>query len=166
MASVKIAYAASANLTLAVASLASSTTLVAGRASTAIDNSSNLYLDAILSGFVTSGTTPTAGVIEVWVYAQLDDAPTYPDSITGTDAAKTMTSAPIKREALALVASIPVGTTSNARYPFAPVSVASLFGGTLPERWGVFVVHNTVAALNATGTNHQFTYQGVTRTVA
>jgi hypothetical protein len=166
MATRNIAYVTSADLTVTLASLATSSTLVAGRESTVIDNSTNLYLDALLSGFITTGTSPTGGVIEVWVYAQINSGPAYPDVMDGTDSAETVTSAPIKRASMALAARMPVDTTSDRGYYFQPISVASLFGGVLPERWGVFVTHSTGVSLNATAGNHKISYQGIEETIA
>ena len=87
MASQKIVYASSVDLTITLASLASDTNLLAGRESDVVDNSSNLYLDYLLSGKVTTGTSPTsARSIEVWAYALINDT-TYPGVFDGTDSA-------------------------------------------------------------------------------
>lgn len=159
---VKTAYASSVNHTITLASLATDTNLLAGRAGTAIDETSNLYIDELLAGFISTGTTPTtAKEIDVYVYASVDDVPTYPDGITGTDANKTITTANILNSGLKLAASITTTATSNEKSYFGPISVASLFGGVLPKKWGVFVVHNTAVNLNSTGGNHQITSTGV-----
>lgn len=160
-----IAYAGSTAFTLTVASLASSATLVAGRESAAVSNTTNLYVDSMISGKITTGTTPTAGTIEVWAYAALDDTPTYPDVFDGTDSAETVTSADIKYSALRLVASMKTDTTSDQAYPFAPVSLVSLFG-QMPTHYGIFVTHDTVAALNSTAGNHFVKHNGITYTNA
>ena len=157
---VKLVLPASANATITLASLASSATLVAGRESTAIDNTTNLYPDYGVSGFISTGTTPTAGTIEVWCYSQIDDVPTYPDVMDGTDSVETVTSADIKRASMRLVAALKTDTTSDRKYPFSLTSIRGLFGGILPARFGFFVVHDTVAALNATAGNHQVTTKG------
>lgn len=155
---IKLQYGTPADLTITLASLASSASLVAGQESTAIDNTTNEYLDVLVSGFVTSGTTPTAGSLEVWVYAQLEDTPTYPDVLDGTDSAETCTSRDVMFAGMRLGARIVTTTTSDFRYPIAPFSVAALFGGQMPRRWGVFVTHVMVAALNATAGNHKIQY--------
>ena len=166
MSSIKLAYAAAVNHTITLASLASDTNLLAGRAGTFIDNTINLYDDYLLSGFVTTGTSPTtAREIDIYVYAALDDAPTYPNGITGTDANKTITTANILNSGLKLAAAIATSSTSNETSPFGPISIASLFGGIVPKRFGIFVVHNTAVALNATPANHQITTIGVYSTV-
>jgi len=156
MADIKVKYPANSTvaLTHALASLASDTNLLAGRASTAVDNTSNQDLDHLLSGVIRMGSTPTVNTqIEVWIYAPISIAsgtPTYPDGITGTDAAKTMTSANVKFSALRLATTIIVDATASRDFSIAPISIAGLFGGVLPPFWGVFLTQNTGAALNAT----------------
>jgi hypothetical protein len=168
MATVTPNYAATATITCSVASLASSSSFVAGQESTIVDNSSNKYVDALLSGKIRVGTTPTVNTqILVYVFAQLDDTPTYPDVMDGTDSAETITTAGVGQGFLKLAAVLNVdATTSDRDYPFGPVSVAQLFGGVMPQRWGVFVTHNTGVALNSTGGNHFIKYQGVKFDVA
>lgn len=147
---IKTSYPSSSSvaLTLTLASLATDSSLLAGRASTAVDNTTNVDLDHSVSGIITVGTTPTASTyIEVWAYASYQTAsgtPTYPDSITGTDANKTMTSLGIKYSAMRPIASMLVdSTTSNRAYPFAPVSIANTFGA-MPKFWGIFVDRKSV----------------------
>ncbi len=85
----------------------------------------------------------------------------------GTDSAETLTSVGVGQGFLKLAAALNVdATTSDRDYAFGPVSVAQLFGGVLPQRWSVFVSHNTGVALNATGGNHVLKYQGVKFDVA
>lgn len=166
---IKTFYAAAANLTITLASLATDATQLVGRQSTVVDNTSNLYLDYELSGFVSTGTSPTAGTIEIWAFAQIDDAGTYPDVLGASDAAASLTSVTggsggvlsIKQQGLVLIAGLATGTGSNIKYPFACQSVAALFGGTVPNKWGVFVTHNTAVNLNSTGGNHQITQRGI-----
>lgn len=150
-------------LTLGLGSLASDTNLLAGRESTAVDNTTNLDVDHILSGFVTTGTTPTVStVIEVWAYCSYKTAtgtPTYPDVFDGTDSAETITNAGVKGF-LRLVDVMVVTATSNIAYPIKPCSILQLFG-FMPKFWGIFVTHNTVAALNATAGNHVFEYERI-----
>lgn len=171
MAETKIKYAASATITCSLASLASSTSFVAGQESGVIDNTANLYDDVLLSGKIKVGGSAnniSANTnILVFVFAILDDAPTYPDVMDGTDSAETLTSVGVGAGFLKLACAIMVDTTTSDRdYPFGPVSVAQLFGGIMPPKWGVFVTHNTGQALNATGGNHFLKYTGITYTVA
>ena len=148
----------SVDVAITLASLAANAAGVftAGRASTAIDNRTTLDLDHIISGKIRTGTTtPVAGrSINIYAYAPISNAagtPTYPDSITGTDAAKTFTSANVQNSAVRFVASITIDVTAERDYFFAPVSIASLFGGSLPQFYGIFVAHDTAAPLSATG---------------
>lgn len=156
MADIKSKYPSTSTvaITCTTASLASDTNLLAGRASTAVDNTSNLDIDHLISGAIRTGTSPTVSTtIEVWAYSYLSIAsgtPTYADAITGTDANKTMTSTNVKNAGLRLIAAILIDNTTGRDYPIPPTSIAALFGGALPPFWGVFVVHNTAVALNAT----------------
>jgi len=166
MAAIKNAYPVTSSVAVPItlAALASDATLLVGRASTAVDNTVNLDLDHLVSGVITAGTTPTVSKeIQVWAWASFKTAagvPSYPDSISGTDAAKTITSANIKFSALRPVATITTDATSDRAYHFAPVSIASLFGA-MPKFWGIFVTHSSVAALNATAGNHTIEYERI-----
>lgn len=163
----KIAYGSSAAYTITLASLGSSTTLVAGRESTAVSNTTNLYVDYLIGGKVTTGTTPTDNrSILVYVYAAVDDTPTYPDVFDGTDSAETVTSEQVRNSALRLAATIQTNNTSDRTYWVAPFSLKSLFGGSIPKNHGLFVVHDTGVNLNSTGSNHAFSYTPVYYTVA
>ncbi len=154
-------------LTCDLTSLASGSAGVftAGRESTAVDNTSNLDLDHLLSGVIRAGTSPTSSrYINVYVYANISSSsgtPTYPDVLDGTDSAETFTSANVMNGIVKLAASMISDSTSNRDYFFGPVSVAQLFGGVLPKFWGVFVAHDTAVALNATGGQHVLTYERI-----
>lgn len=151
---VTLSRGASVALTCTLASLATSSTRTAGRESTAIATASPT-IDYLLGGKITAGTTPTAGkVIDVWIYAAVEDDPIYPDVFDGTDSAETCTSENVRNSSLRLAASIPIDSTSDRTYWFGPISIASLFGGVVPSHWGVFVTHDTVVNLNSTGGNH------------
>lgn len=161
MADLKIKYADWADLAITLASLATSSTLLAGRESTAIVNTTNLYLDALLAGNIRVGTSPTGGQIEVWLYGAISGTPSYPDVLTGSDAGATITSVNVKRGGLKLAKVIEIGTTSDRDYPFGPISVAQRFGGVLPDRWGAFVTHSTGVNLHSTGGTHFLRFRGV-----
>ena len=157
----------STNIVITLASLPTSASAVVGRESVAQTNVSNLFIDAYVAGQVTVGTTPTTGKqINVYVYAPLKhvaSVASYPiataTALTGTDVAATFEIEQLNQVRLA--ASATINATSDRAYSFAPFSVAALFGGVLPIKWGLFVTHSTVANLNATGTNHWFHWQGV-----
>lgn len=175
MADIKTKYPASnadtTAITITLASLATSSTLLAGRESGSVVNTTNLDLDHLVGGIIMVGTTPTINTtIEVWVVAPREaSGGTYvwPDVFDGTDSAETITSAGIKYSICRLLASIAVdATTSDRPYDFAPVSIASLFGGVMPPSYVIFVTHNTGVNLNATGGNHEIHYHRLQASVA
>lgn len=160
---IKPVYSSVQAVTISLASLASSSSLTAGQESGVIDNSTNRFIDAILSGKITVGSSPTSGTnIIVNVFALLDPSGTYPDVMDGSDSAETITSAGVGRGFLRRAVILDVdSTTSDREYPFSGISIADLFRGVMPQKWGVFVTHNTGVNLNATGGNHVINYQGV-----
>lgn len=149
-------------LTITLASLATSASLVVGRESTAVDNTSNLDEDHLVSGQITVGTSPTGGRIEVWAYGPLAIASGTPDYglPTGSDAAVTFASRNQLLSACRLLWSTGVDTTSNREYYMPPTSIRDAFG-ELPARWGVFVTHSSAVNLNSTTGNHFLGYHRV-----
>lgn len=150
----QITYVASVALTFtSVNSLATSAGLTAGASSLAVDNgSTGAPMVVSIGGFIKLGTTSIAAAqVEAWAYCAYDDTPTYPDTIAGTDAAKTLTTTAIKAAGLANINIIATPATASQVQPFKPVSLDALFIGWTPRFWGVFVVHNTVATLAASG---------------
>lgn len=145
-------YDAKVTHAITLASLASDTNLLAGRAGTAIDQKdTDDAVDALVGGGLVTGTSPTAArQIEVWAYGSYDDT-NFNEDITGTDANKTL----VTKSTLRLLTIIPTTATSNTVYRWGPYSIAQAFGGMIPVRWGIFIVHNTGVNLNATGGNHE-----------
>jgi hypothetical protein len=165
VADVKANYPAASDATITLASLASDTNLLAGRESTALDNSSNLYLDYLVSGKITTGTSPTtARSIQVWAVGSWDGT-TWPDVFDGTDSTETITSANHKNSICRFIAEMATDATSDRVYHFGPVSLASAFGGVMPVKVVFFVVHNTAVNLNSTAGNHQVRIQPYYETV-
>jgi hypothetical protein len=161
---VKPLYAVSIPVSCNVSSLATSATFVAGRESNIIDNTSSLFVDFHLNGSIKTGTTPTANTqILVYVYGQLRDTPTLPDVFTGSDAAATLTSAGVGRGFLKLAAVLDVdAATSNRNYPFGPIGITQLVGGTAPpQKFGLFITHNTAVALSGSVSGHFFSVDGL-----
>ena len=165
MADLKLSYPAASDLTITLASLASDTNLLTGRESATIDNSTNLYLDILISGKITAGTSPTASrSIEVWAVGSWDGT-NWPDVFDGTESAETITSADIKASVTRYLAAMATANTSDRAYHFGPVSLASAFGGTLPPKVVLFVTHSTGQTLNSTAGNHQIRLQPVYQTI-
>lgn len=145
--------------TITMSTLANATNASgAGRASTAIDNTSNLFLDALVVVKITTSASALANDKAVYVYAYgtADGGTTYSDGVTGTDATFTATNPPNLR----LLGVINAVATSTA-YVGGPWSMANALG-VLPQKWGIVCVNFTGQALTA---GSAF-YQGVQSTVA
>ena len=122
MSDVKTAYGTNGQaLTITLASLADSTS--AGRESTAVDNSSNKFLDALVLAKVkiaNSGAIALPSAVFVYAYGTVDGGTTYGDTVTGSDAAITLTNPPNLKQ-LGLIYTPAINTT----YKGGPWSVAS-----------------------------------------
>lgn len=159
---IKLRYGAAADVTLTAASLATSSAKTTGQESTLVDNTTDLYDDFLVSGKITTGTSPTtAKTIELWCIPSWDGT-TWPDVFDGTDSAETITNAEVKVGLLrALVWSVGTNATSNVTYHFAGVSLAAMFGGVVPPKFSFFLTHDTAVNLNSTAGNHQIRIQPV-----
>lgn len=153
---IKLAYGTSTNLTLTLASLASSAT--AGRESSAVDNSSNLYIDALVQVKVAlqTGTPANDKAVYLYVYGS-EDGSTYTDNATGNDAAITIRTP----TCLQIVGIIPTPDSGALTYESQPFSVAGAFGGYLPRKWGIVVRNYTGLTFSATESDHSYKYSGV-----
>jgi len=170
MATTTLNYGANTTITMDLANLGSSATLVAGRESTQVDNTTDEFMDAIVQGNVSVGTTPTANTtINIYLYgADTSLGTTAIDTLDGTDSAETLTNSGVLYSALKLgsVINVLVNTT-NVKYNIAPFSVAQLFGGVLPKFWGLYVAHNTGVNLRNDAVNtNAFSYYGVKYDIA
>jgi hypothetical protein len=169
MASIKVAYAASSNLTVTnLNSLASSQTWVAGWESNVIDNTTNLYLDYLVSAKLTvASSNNQAGQIRLYIVGMLDDS-TWPDVFDGTESTETVTDTEMRDAICKLGAITEVDTGAGDVYYLGPFSVASLFGGVCPAKFVVFVSQNasttTTSGLAASG--NQVTVKGAYLTSA
>jgi len=160
LASIKNAYGTSnQSITCTLASLSNNS----ARASTAVDNTTNLFLDAIVQVSVTSGASGTSatGTVNVYAYGTTDGGTTYTEGATGTDAALTLASPTNLR----FLGSINVVANATL-YKGGPWSVASAFGGTLPALWGIVVENRSGGTLDADEGDHKKIYQGVFATSA
>jgi hypothetical protein len=160
-----IAYTSSGTaITISLASLATSSTFVAGRESNEIDWTAILKDDALLEGKIRVGTTPTANTqINIYLWGRYVSLATAPlDVLDGVDSAETITSAGVLVSFLAPPIVLQVDSTTTDRdYCLPATSVAQRFGGIMPPFWGIYVAHNTGANLNSTGGNHALTYTAV-----
>ncbi len=152
-------YPNSAAIAIALASLASTVAdPPVGQESAEIDQTVARAVDELIDGQITTGTSPTAGRrIRIWVWGGAYDGSTArrPAGATGSNAGLTPTAD--YKTGFQLLHWIDTDGTSNKTYKFAGLSLRRAFGGLyLPARWGLFVDHNTVAALNGTAGNHGF----------
>lgn len=140
--------------TITLTGLATSSTLVAGRESTAVVNTTNLDADSCVSGLITVGTSPTGGVIEVRGYAPLKIASGTATwgKVTGSDAAVTFDSRNQIISGTVLLWATNVDTTSDRPYYMPPTNILQAFGW-IPPQFGLVVVHSTGVNLNATAAN-------------
>jgi hypothetical protein len=139
----KIQYGTSnQSITITLTSLANN----GQRGSVFVNNSVNLFLEA--SVFVkirtAAAATSTTGTVNVYAYGTTDTGTTYSDSITGTDALQTLTNPP-NLKLIGIINAVANSTTYNA----GPFPVSPIFGGFLPERWGLVIENKTGATLDA-----------------
>lgn len=152
---VKSLFGSTTAMTCTLASLASG----AAREATAIVNTSDLFVDAMLQlGFALQAGTPSGDkCINVYVYGSVDGT-SFTDNATGTNAAVTLRS-PTN---LIPLLSIQCPDAGALTYKDIVASVAAAFpGGILPPKWGVVIENKTGVAFSATGGDHTLSYRGV-----
>ncbi len=156
MATVKVSFPATATaITCTITSLASSGT--AGRASTAVDNTTNLDDDALVMLAINYPNSVPANDKAIYVYAYGSyDGSTYPEGVTGSDAAYTFQGAAgALLTAHRLIGVIPAVQNVSANY--GPFAVSPAFGGILPSKWGIIVLNYSGQTLGASATSAAFT---------
>lgn len=133
-------------------SLAASSSWTGGYETNAVDvgaMSGGPPTDIVLSGhFKSAAANPNPGFIEVWVIAAENDTPTWPANFDGTASAVTVVSRNHLLSCGRLAGVISADSANDRTYTLAPVSVASLFGGVLPDQFVVFVTHNIQTTTN------------------
>jgi hypothetical protein len=134
---------------------------------TAVDNSSDLYLDAHVGGSIQIGAVGADGYIDIYAYGSYDGT-TYTAGLTGSAGAITWgttgTTGVDGYYDLApfFLGSIVVDTTDdNDDKKFGPFSVASRFGILLPIKWGLVFYNGTDTTTHATGTNNEIQFIGL-----
>lgn len=153
----KIAYGGSTSITITPGALASGS----ARQSAAVDNTTNLYVDAVVTVTINAPTSGLAApfLVNVYAAASLDgsvwpgEGAGNPDGVTGSDATITLES-PTN---LTLLGQITLTTVSNT-YVSEPFSVASCFGGVMPPHWSIVIQNSSGGALQSGSTAH---YSGV-----
>jgi hypothetical protein len=140
-------------ITITLASLASA----AYRQSTVIDNTTNLYLDAMVQLSIKTGSTGTSatGTVSVYVYGSANTGTNYTDGASGSDAAMTPTS-PTNLKLIGIINAVANATTYTGNF-----NVGAAFGGYLPGKWGIVIFNNTGHALDTTEGNHTKVFEAL-----
>ena len=168
MATLSIQYGTATSQGFTASAILSDTGLSTGRAGTPFSNATTLYVDVLLSGILKTATGITLNTfLEVWTAANVGAASELTANCPTSEAAF---SPGVEKSLLQLAWSFLVtstATTAERQYDFGPISIASLYGGTLPQHFNVAVFHNTgVALASSTATSHEFTFQGIQYTSA
>lgn len=142
MANAKQSYNTSGTATITLASLANG----AGRCSTAIDNTTNLFITADVGVKVTTSGTLSTGYVSVYLVRSYDGT-SYDDAFGGTDGAFT----PINATFLGTI-STPATSTYYKVFDLAELGI------TLPKKWAIAIVNNAGNALTATAGNHEIKF--------
>ena len=161
-------YSSNTAITFDISSLGTSSTFVAGRESTEIDNTTNKYVDCLVNVKGITGhasTAPTVGqLIQLYVWgADTSLATTAIDVLDGTDSAETLSHASVLNSLRPAGSPAVTVATAGLVYYIMPFSVASLFGGVMPKFWGLYLAHNHTGALAASQSG-LFSYNGITYT--
>lgn len=163
MADIKQALGSVTTLTVTnLHSLASSAT--AGWQSAVVDNTTNLYLDALVQivlDFANTGASVSKGAY-VYAYGGIESG-VYSNPASGSEGAITLTDVTTTPQNLRMLGFIPY-TTQDEVAESSPMSVAAAFGGVLPPFWGVVIMNHSGAALAASGNTVK--YRGVYSTSA
>lgn len=154
MSTAKPLYSGAASaVTITIASLASN----AYRQSAAVDNSANLYLDAVITGKIKSGASGTSATGFVTLYLYGYDGTQYSNNASGADAAFT----PDLQANLLPLFTLAVQANATTYY-FPYLSVAAAAGLLyLPQKWGLILFNGSGNALDTTAGNHALEYQGI-----
>ena len=164
MADIKIKYdtaLSSFGAFTALDGLATSSINTAGWTTEGQNNTSNLYLDVLISAkFTTSSSATTAGKsIKVYAYATPDNSANFsagwPDLFSsGTEGSVGLASVydEEQRDAgMQWLWSGVVDTGTSEVFVMPPTSLAQQFGGVLPAYWALWVVQDTGQALHTSG---------------
>jgi len=176
VATAKTAYAGVSAITITGTSLGD----MAARESTLVVNTSNLYLDAILSGFIYTGAAVPTG--NCFILLGSSDATTPADPLTGSDAAITLPRIawcsfgvlnfgdPVPGTGLVFAYKIQtMGRAAATKIGFENISVSQAFqmgGLSLPPQWGVVLCNAQGQAFDSTAGHTVINYNGVTQTIA
>lgn len=153
MATITQTFGTATAFTITNANLATSAT--AGWQSNAIDNSSNLYDDAlVIANFAAVNTAPAnSKAIFLYAFASMDGGTKYtgsgsanPSGSEGTLTYPDITTLPVVAPLLGVVPY----PTQNIELISSAFSVARCFGGVLPPKWAIGMVNHSGMTLSVT----------------
>ena len=119
----------------------------AKRESAAVDNSTNCHLDALVQVKIATNTAADSTgdkAVYIYAYGATDSGTAYSGNASGSDAAFGTDPQQLSNCRLIGVVYAP---TQNKIYASDLMSVASAFGGLLPQHWGLIVHNRTGQAL-------------------
>lgn len=161
MADVKIAYSTVQTMTVTnLHSLANSATV--GWQSGVVDNTSNLYEDALVQVVLDFANTAPANEKAAFVFAYAGLDTTYSNPASGTEGSITIASIAGNPQSFKQIGTV-VYNTQDEVVETSPMSVAAVFGGVLPPKWGIIIINYSGAALASSG--NSVTWRGVYHTV-
>ena len=143
-------------------SLASSAT--AGWQSAVVDNTSDLFQDALVQIVLDFANTAPANSRGVFVFAYGGiESGVYANPASGSEGTITLVDVTTTAQQLRQIGFLPY-TTQDEVSESGALSVAAGFGGILPPFWGLVLMNHSGAALAASGNTVK--YRGVYTTVA
>lgn len=147
MTTTKLSFGGSTSITCTLNNLASGI----AQQSTLVDNTSDLFLDALVRVTVNVATVNNPKQVLVYAYGS-EDGSTFPDTVTASDSIITLESPTV----LQLAAIIPTPTSAKA-YESDAFSIGRLYGGILPRKWGIVVSNTSGATLSSSGSSATYT---------
>ena len=152
MANVKLSYATVVSLTITNANLAASKT--AGWQSASQDNSSNLYLDALVQIDLAAVNTAPAGTqaVYLYAYATVDSSTTNYTTVgdgvpSGSEGTITFPDVTANAIPIPLIGIVPY-PVQNKHVISAQFSIARAHGGVLPPKYGLCMINDTGMTLS------------------
>jgi hypothetical protein len=154
MSTVKLNYASPVTLTITNASLATSAT--AGWQSAGQDNTSNLYLDALVQVKLAAVNTAPSASAAIFLYAfgvadgtTTDYGTTGAAAVTGSEGTLTFPNVTTLVPVCPLIGIIPY-PTQNVAIISPPFSIAAAFNNILPAKYAIGMVNNSGMTLSVT----------------
>lgn len=128
-----------------------------GWQSAAVDNQTDLYLDALVQVVLDFANTAPANSKAAFVYAYSGGSDSvYTNPASGSEGAITLPDITSNPLSLRLIGVIPY-VTQDEVVESAHFSVAAAFGGVLPPKWGIVIVNHAGAALAGSGNTVKWT---------